>query len=450
MAIITTIAGSQSFELVRDRIGEILAAEFLSQYNLTLDEDLNLKVWVERAVPFSYAELPAINVTMPRGELNFQTQLQSNGIYKFAIDCYTKGKTNEDNEGGDADKLSVLKLHKIMGRVRSILEHSIYKTLGFSSPFIMNRHVESILPLGNGKDNTGGEVIGRVMLSVRVTDANGIASPMNALSYNTIVKIESTEKGYFYQALGYGAVMLESSTATSVALTGSQITEILTESSFELIRDRIAEILADELHNQSVLIIDPELDATVWLERFIPFSFAEVPAINVMMIRAEYILQTQLQSNGQYEFAVDFYTSSKANNDNEDGDADKLSVLLLHKLIGMSRYILEHSFYKTLGFASPFIMNRHVESVSVIGSGVDSLGANTIGRVIFAVRVAEGNGTLTPVDAVGYDTIVKLALTDKGYVYVYPLATPIPADAVLYDDGAQVYYDDGVYVQYVL
>lgn len=442
MAIITTIAGSQSFELVRDRIGEILASEFLSQYNLTLDEDLNLKVWVERAVPFSYAELPAINVTMPRGELNFQTQLQSNGVYKFAIDCYTKGKTNEDNEGGDADTLSVLKLHKIMGRVRSILEHSIYKTLGFSQPFIMNRHVESILPLGNGKESTGSETIGRVILSVRIADGNGIVSPMNALSYNSIVKLDSTNKGYVYQALGYGAVMLESSTPTSVLLTGSQITEILTSASFELIRDRIAEILADEIHSQSDLAIDPEMDVPVWLERYVPFSFAETPAINVTLIRAEYVLQTQLQSNGQYDYAIDFYTKSKANDDNEGGDADKLSVIRLHKLMGMARYILEHSVYKTLAFVSPFIMNRHVQDVAVTGSGKESTGSEAMGRITLSVRVAEENGIVVPVMASGYDTVVKLSLTDEGYVYVYPLGIPT-FSFILREDGGYILREDG-------
>jgi len=60
-----------------------------------------------------------------------------------------------------------------------------------------------------------------------------------------------------------------------------QIEETLTPRKFELIRDQIATILAAELPNQATLNTDPEINATVWLERLVPLSQQECPAVNV-------------------------------------------------------------------------------------------------------------------------------------------------------------------------
>ena len=61
----------------------------------------------------------------------------------------------------------------------------------------------------------------------------------------------------------------------------AQIYNIIPVQNFELIRDRIALILATEVNNQFVLSGNEDINCDVWLERSTPFDKIENPTINV-------------------------------------------------------------------------------------------------------------------------------------------------------------------------
>lgn len=61
----------------------------------------------------------------------------------------------------------------------------------------------------------------------------------------------------------------------------AQINTIIPVQNFELIRDRIALILATEINNQFVLSGNEDINCYVWLERSTPFDKIENPIINV-------------------------------------------------------------------------------------------------------------------------------------------------------------------------
>jgi len=185
---------------------------------------------------------------------------------------------------------------------------------------------------------------------------------------------------------------------------------------FELIRDRIGSILFDEVKNQSILDSNnPDLDATIYSERIIPYSVSETPAINVSFSGGNYSVQTQIHTDGVYKYFIDVYTS--ANTEGAER-GDKLSLQKLHRLLGICRAILENPQYKTLLFPAPSIERINVSSIDIAEpeNKQDST-SSVFGRLTLEVRIPEYVQLLIPNQIDGSDTGVKIELTDEGYVY---------------------------------
>lgn len=197
MSILNGIIPQQNFELVRDRIAAILADEFANQFTLTSNPDFDFDVWVERIIPFDKEELPAINVSLATGVYANQTVKQTEGTYTYFIDCFTKAKTTEDDDG---DVVATTKLHRIMGMCRAILENPGYKTLGFTAPYLSNRRIERIDIADPGKQDAINIRMGRLAFSVRVIETTELIEASLLASSFTTVQLHSTEKGYFYAA----------------------------------------------------------------------------------------------------------------------------------------------------------------------------------------------------------------------------------------------------------
>lgn len=197
MSIITTPITSQSFEIVRDRIGRIIADEMNNQFQITYDGDLLVTNWIERFLQFDKGELPAINVMLAEGNSVQQTQTESQVVYRYYIDVYVNAKSASSDPG---DQRAIRILHKILGRCRAILEHTRYKTLGFTAPpgFIMNRHFESIqIQNPNEKQHDAlSSVMGRLIFSVKVPEYNGVVEGIASRQFDTSIKLADTEKGY--------------------------------------------------------------------------------------------------------------------------------------------------------------------------------------------------------------------------------------------------------------
>lgn len=195
----------------------------------------------------------------------------------------------------------------------------------------------------------------------------------------------------------------------------SIIDDIISAGSFELIRDRIGQILADELPNQASLSGNPNLNATVWIERFIQFNTNDCPCVNISLNRGNYDGFTTLRQDGSYEFYIDVYENSKAIG-NENGDKD--ATFKLHKLANVVRAILSHHKYDTLAFASPFIEGVRVKQISIGESRKQHDADNLIiARMVFEVKAPESTLAITPVDIAGYTTKAVLGETDKGYLF---------------------------------
>ncbi len=218
-----------------------------------------------------------------------------------------------------------------------------------------------------------------------------------------------------------------------------EIINAIQERNYELVRDRIANILAIELPSQATLNSDADLDPTIEIERFVPVKDTELPLVNVMLLRGDYNSYTSIQQDGTYMYHIDVYTNSKWTDDDR---ADKLAFLKLQRLTGVIQAILSDSKYRTLGWAQPSISRVQVNGIKFAEpSNNKDTTTSVMARIEFEVRVPETVEVAALTLIGGYDTSVLIGSTDQGYVFSGNNA-PIPAPSC---DPAEVRNTDDTY-----
>ncbi|HXP52186.1 MAG TPA: hypothetical protein VN922_19675 [Bacteroidia bacterium] len=185
---------------------------------------------------------------------------------------------------------------------------------------------------------------------------------------------------------------------------------------FEFVRDRIANILDDELNNQSYMYLDEDLEAGVVIENNNPYKdIKDLSIINVSLSGGTYDQKHMNSVVGAYPYFIDVTCYAKSN---KDAAGDYFSSLKLERLVGAIRYILEDPDYKTLGFTPGFITRTFINNFDISDQVKnDSLSVTTC-RIVFMVQLVESNKFKTPSLIDGYDTKVTLGGTNKGYQFI--------------------------------
>lgn len=200
----------------------------------------------------------------------------------------------------------------------------------------------------------------------------------------------------------------------------SKILSIIPPQGFELIRDNVFSILTTEIAAQYALTGEADNNATVYLEKTVPYDFTNLPAINVNIQRAEFDGASAISVDDTVFINIDVYHRSKSN---PDSDGDSLSRLKLERVLGLCRAILENPVYKKLEFDGiPFIQNVRIITMEIAESDrekqVQDAVSNAMGRLVLAVKATEVTEEVLTVAYAGSDTSLTLALTDKGYQYI--------------------------------
>lgn len=197
-AIITNIITSRNFELIRDRIGQILAVEIANQSTLQTNTAINAEVYNERIVPFDKTDLPAINVSFAMGDYSAKYANKTDGIFTYNIDVYAKAKTKV-NELGDV--VSTSNLHKVIGIIQYVLSDARYNTLLFAPPSLSNTMVQSIKIADNKTDEQDATsmTMGRLIFNVNCNDFIVLKDAINLENSITSVKLAETNKGYKWE-----------------------------------------------------------------------------------------------------------------------------------------------------------------------------------------------------------------------------------------------------------
>ena len=131
------------------------------------------------------------------------------------------------------------------------------------------------------------------------------------------------------------------------------ITNVVPSQGFEIVRDRIATILASEIDTQAQLSYEPYLaSVNVDVEIANPIDKIELPCVIVSFANDNFSNKTQGSEDGLCTYYVDVYTSAKTT---ATTAGDKIAMFRLQKLLGLCRYILADPIYKTLGLVAPSI-----------------------------------------------------------------------------------------------
>lgn len=196
---ITNVVPKQGFEVVRDRIAEILAIEIDTQAQLSYEAYLDLvSVYTEIANPVDKVDLPCVVVSYANTSFSNKSQGSEDGLDVYHIDVYTSAKTTATNPG---DKIAALRCQKLLGLCRYILADPIYKTLGLTAPSI-SRVYNSEINIGQiSQSDAINTCMGRLTVNVVCNESNKFITPSLIAGYTTSVQLDESDLGYFYEGV---------------------------------------------------------------------------------------------------------------------------------------------------------------------------------------------------------------------------------------------------------
>ena len=191
---------------------------------------------------------------------------------------------------------------------------------------------------------------------------------------------------------------------------------IIGKQNFEIARDKIGEILLLELTNQKNLQGFEE-DVNIYQSRTSPINNSEQLMINVSLESADYSEKNQRDTSGKTMYTIDIYTTG-IGNQSYDGSRDSSN--RCHKFLGMIRYILSHTTYRTLTMPLGSVGGTKVESFVVMESDLrQDSNFVVMARLLFSVRLDESQSLETGIPFEGNESKFKLEQTYLGYIYKF-------------------------------
>lgn len=202
MPKIITVIGPRAFEVVRNRIAEILTDEINNQGVLSSDQDfLSTNILIASDGPEDMEGLSTVNVSLLNGKFGERTSYDGKvkSTYLYAIDVYTKSKNTKDFS---ADYLSTIKCEKITGLCFAILDNPIYRSLGYGSKsFIERVKCNDFNFRSKNKNNVDVNQceMGRIVFEVQVDETVDLLTATVLSDFATTLNLNTSDKGYFYE-----------------------------------------------------------------------------------------------------------------------------------------------------------------------------------------------------------------------------------------------------------
>jgi len=176
---------------------------------------------------------------------------------------------------------------------------------------------------------------------------------------------------------------------------------------FELVRNRIGIILAEEIYNQ-LDKTNSDLDLGIFIERTIPIDDSEEAVINVSVADVNYQDHNLISMQGSYNFFIDVYAT-------QINSPERVQMLLNY-----IRYILSNQRYRTLDFRPGFIGGTYVNSFEI---KTDLIAQDSsfvrISRLIFNARIMEGEKQNEGIDLYLNETNYKIGESPFGYKVIF-------------------------------
>jgi len=196
----------------------------------------------------------------------------------------------------------------------------------------------------------------------------------------------------------------------------SLINSVFDRQYFEYIRDRIYDILLEELSNKAIIGYDDDLlDTIVSLEDSIAKPQAELNIVNIALGQGVFSNKNQGNQDGAYTFFIDVYAGAKES-DSETGTTK--SAKKVHRIVGLCRAILETPVYRTLGFTPGFIRRTTCTNIEIGETKNNDTRNVAMARLTFVVEALENSPFKEPRVAQGFETVIKISDSDVGYYII--------------------------------
>lgn len=202
----------------------------------------------------------------------------------------------------------------------------------------------------------------------------------------------------------------------------SILSEIIGVQNFEVVANRIGSILLEEIHNQKTIQgFDDEIE--IFNERIEPFSKEQDVMITIAFREAEYAGQNTRDSQGEYIYFIDIFTSGWGE---EEISPSIVSKNKLFRYVGLVRYILSSGKYLTLGFPPGMIGGKYIEKIK-LDTDYSNFGNHSnydgsyirFARIMYKVRVQENQELWQGIELQGNTTNVTLDDTEQGTKFIF-------------------------------
>lgn len=197
-SVLTEIIPAQGFEIVENRIAEILLEELTNQQCLQKLTD-EFGIFIERQEPYDKSEDVMISLSFRDGNYEGYNSRDCQGEYMYFIDIFTKGAGSLDQTPSINAKD---KLFQYSGMIRYILNSSKYPTLKFPPGLIGGKYVKKITfdtdysNFGNHSNYDGAFIrFCRIIYIVRVQENQSLWDGIPLQGNDTRITYDNTEKG---------------------------------------------------------------------------------------------------------------------------------------------------------------------------------------------------------------------------------------------------------------
>lgn len=198
MALINYEISPRSYELIRDRVGLILADELQVQAAITYEDIFLAKVYVQRSKAVDVSECPMINVSIDSNKYDNYTIIDSDVEVQIFIDVFSTGSYAGPDENERGDTLASFESQRLAGVIEAILLNPLYDTLGFTPPFIMSSKIQGSEPGTIERGDATNLAVTRITLIVKAGQTEPASDPISNYTLQTQVLISNTSNGYLY------------------------------------------------------------------------------------------------------------------------------------------------------------------------------------------------------------------------------------------------------------
>lgn len=194
------------------------------------------------------------------------------------------------------------------------------------------------------------------------------------------------------------------------------IDHVIPQHKFEAILNNIGAILLSELNNQKLLNNFNEL-FEVFKERQTPIDKSEEIVINLVIDNISYTNHNQFSSDGTHIVNIEVYVNGY---ETSTLNGSEFSSSKLNKVIGLISYILKHDEHFNLGFSTPTIASKTLNSISFDKSITNQDATFSRMAVIeLMVRFSENYQDNQLPILLGNDSNIKINLTNRGYKFEF-------------------------------